>query len=316
MRIGYNTWSMATVPYQVFIPELHRIGYTAIAISVKEAYGIGGRRVPNAAALDVLTRDDRRRIKQEFEQRDLRLPAVIGNQPLVEDDPQRHAAAMQRLKDTIDLCVELAPRGQPLPTMNTGSDGRSADFEARKQQIVDRCGELARYGASRGVTVCLEPHVNGAIDTPQRATWLVEAVGHTHFAIDFDISHFEVVGIPMEQSVPPLVPVTKSVEIKDQAMRLASTPTPEGWRVPGNGMGRASSPDDQPVEFQFLLGGEGDFDLPQFLRLMREQGWTDPISFEASVQCQARPGYDALAAATSTFAWMRAGWEAAGIPLE
>jgi len=66
MRIGYNTWSMATVPYETFIPGLSDVGFTAIAISVVPGYTIGGKWVENPAAQDRLSADDRRRIKTAF----------------------------------------------------------------------------------------------------------------------------------------------------------------------------------------------------------------------------------------------------------
>ncbi len=314
MRIGYNTWSMATVPYQEFIPGLQQIGYTAIAVSVIPSYGIGGRRVPNAADLATLSREDRRRIKEAFEQRGLELSSVIGNQPVIEDDPAKSAQHLQRLRDTVDFCVDVAPRGQAVPTMNTGSGGRPADFEARKQQLVERLGHLADYAARRGVVVCVEPHVGAAIDTPERSEWLVQAVNHPSCRLDFDVSHFEVVGIPLEETVSRLAPLAASVEIKDQRFRYAGEPAPEGWRIEGNGLGRATAPDGREVEYQFLLGGEGDFDLPKYLRLMQAAGWTGAVGFEASVQCQARPGYDALAEAARTYRWMADGWECAGVP--
>jgi sugar phosphate isomerase/epimerase len=317
MRIGFNTWSIATVPYQVFIPELHKIGYTSITISVIESYGIGGKRVPNAGDMALLTKDDRRRIREECERRGLELSAVVGNQSLVGDDPERIGAAMQRLKETIDFCVEVAPRTQSfVPTMNTGTGGHTDDFESRKQQIADRLGELAAYGAERDVVVCLEPHVNGAIDTIDRSEWVVTAVDHPHCALDFDVSHFEVGGFPLDESVRRLAPLAKSVEIKDQNTRLVDEPLRDGWRVEGNGLGRTTSPAGRPMEFQFLLGGEGDFDLTRYLRLMQESGWTGAIGFEASVACQARPGYDGIAAAATTYRWMADGWERAGISKE
>jgi sugar phosphate isomerase/epimerase len=315
MRIGYNTWSMATVPYQTFIPALAEIGYTAIAISVIPHYGIGGRRVPNAADLDNLTQEDRRRIKEEFERRGLELSAIIGNQPIIEDDPERSKAGLQRLRETIDLCVDVTPNGQFVPTMNTGSGGRPADFESHKDQLVERLGQLSDYAATRGVTICVEPHVGAAIDTPDRSEWLVRTVNHPNCRLDFDVSHFEVVGIPLEASVPRLAPLAASVEIKDQNFRYADTdePAPPGWRVEGNGVGRAIAPNGRPVEYQFLLGGEGDFDLSQYLRMMQQAGWTGAIGFEASVQCQQRPNYDALTSARSIYRWMADGWEQAGI---
>src|SRR5689334_6380759 len=128
MRIGYNTWSSATVPYEVFIPTLSDIGFRAIAISVVPGYPIAGHMVKNAGALDSLSSDDRRKIKAAFRERDLKLPSIIGNQSLLHDDPELAAMAMTHLRGAIDLCVELAPDGE-VPTLNTGTGGGNGDLD-------------------------------------------------------------------------------------------------------------------------------------------------------------------------------------------
>jgi inosose dehydratase len=313
MRIGYNTWSMATVPYQAFIPGLSDIGFRAIAISVVPGYTIGGRWVENAAALDRLSPDDRKHIKHAFVERDLKLPSVIGNQSLVEEDAAKNAVAMQRLRDSIDLCVELA-LDEHVPTLNTGVSGHSGDLEAKSGLITDRLGALADYAHQRGVVICIEPHVGGAVDTVERSEWLIQTVGSPAVRLDFDVSHFEVVGVPMETSVPRLLPLASAVEIKDQQFRYTDDgPPSDGWLVNGNGVGRATAPNGRPVEYQFLLAGEGTFDLPGYLKLVKKQGFAEPIAFEASVQCQARPGYDALASAAGIYRWMADGWQQAGL---
>lgn len=343
MRIGYNTWSMAKVPYTEFIPGLSEIGFGAIAISVVPGYTIGGQWVENAAALDRLSADDRRQIKQAFVERDLKLPSVIGNQSLVEDDADKNALAMQRLRDSIDLCVELAIDGH-LPTMNTGVAGHSGDLEAKSALVLDRLGALAEHARQQGVVICIEPHVGGAVDTVERAEWLIRTVDSPAVRLDFDVSHFEVVGVPMQTSVPRLLPLANAVEIKDQQFRYlddggvaprrgAFRGNPPGtdsvdpqrdtfggtgsavdnWLVEGNGVGRATAPNGRPVEFQFLLAGEGTFDLPGYLKIVKAHGFAEPIAFEASVQCQARPGYDGLASAAGIYRWMADGWQQAGL---
>jgi sugar phosphate isomerase/epimerase len=319
MRIGYNTWSMATVPYATFIPCLADIGFGAIAISVVPSYQIGGQRVDNAAALETLTADDRKKIRAAFRERDLKLPSIIGNQSLVEESAEARRGALDVLRREIDLCAELAIDDE-VPTLNTGIGGISGDLEDPRTQafVLEGLAELADYAHRRGVVVCIEPHVNGAIDTIERAEWLLRAVGHPALRLDFDVSHFEVQGVPMDESVPRLAPLAAAAEVKDQHCRVLPSRTSgtDGWRVPGNGSGRATAPDGRRLEFQFLLAGEGTFDLPRYLRLMREQGFDRPIAFEASVQCQARPGYDALASAVDIYRWMASAWQAAGISAE
>jgi len=309
---------MATVPYTDFIPGLSDIGFTAIAISVVPGYTIGGQRVANAGDQAGLSAADRKRIKQAFQERGLELPSIIGNQSLVEQDPELSAANLNRLRDAIDLCVELTPPGQAVPTLNTGVAGRSGDLEANRQMVLDRLGALTDYARQHGVVICIEPHVGGAVDTPERAEWLVGAIDSPALRLDFDVSHFEVVGVPLDESVGRLGPLAGAAEIKDQHFRYLRSlddadAAPAGWLVEGNGVGRACAPDGRPVEFQFLLGGEGTFELSKYLRLMHAQGFSAPIAFEASVQCQARPGYDALASAVQIYRWMAAGWQAAGI---
>ncbi len=309
MRIGYNTWSLARVPYQDFLGGLADIGYTAIALSVVPGYTIGGEWVANATDLRGLSADDRKRIKRGFQERGLVLPSVIGNQSLLHDDPERNAEALARLRASIDLCVELALDGQPTPTLNTGTGGHSGDLEARQQMLLDRLGEVVEYARSRGVVVCLEPHVGAPVDTIERSEWLVRTVASPYLRLDFDVSHFEVQCVPASEAVPRLVPLAAAAEFKDQRV-YAGASDREGW-VDGNGWGESEG-----RQYQFLLGGEGTFDVAGYLELMRAAGWTEPLSFEASVQCQARPGYDGLREAARTYAWMRAGWQAAGIPVE
>jgi sugar phosphate isomerase/epimerase len=170
---------------------------------------------------------------------------------------------------------------------------------------------LTEYARQRGVVICIEPHVSGAVDSLERAEGLVQAINSPYCRLDFDVSHFEVQGIPSTESVPRLAPLAGAAEIKDQLARPRDA-TGVPW-VDGNGSGESTAPDGRPLRFQFLLGGEGDFDLAGYLRLMQALGFSEPISFEASVQCQARPGYDGLASAERTYRWMAAGWEAAGI---
>lgn len=314
MRIAYNTWSMATVPYTTFIPALAEIGFRAIAISVVPGYTIGGRYVENAGALTQLSADDRRRIRSEFQERELELPSIIGNRSLVSEDAAERERSKEYLRQAIDLCVELAIRD--VPTLNTGTGGTSGDLDNPRTLalIVDGLGEISEYAARRGVVVCVEPHVNAPIDTIERAEWLVQAVASPSLQLDFDVSHFEVQGVPMDDAVSRLVSISAAAEIKDQRWRVIGAAAAEdGWYVPGNGVGRAVTADGRELEFQFLLAGEGTFDLVHYVQLMQAQGFTRPIGFEASVQVQARPDYDAVASAKGIYEWMSRAWQQAGI---
>src|SRR4029079_13290784 len=122
-----------------------------------------------------------------------------------------------------------------------------------------------------GVMVGIEPHVGSALHLPEHAIWMTEEVGSDALTLHFDISHFNVQGIPLEESIEMLAPLALHTHVKDE---------------------RGLSP-----EHQFLIPGEGEMDYPRYLRGMQEAGYQGHIVVEISLMVQARPDYDALAAA-------------------
>jgi sugar phosphate isomerase/epimerase len=261
MRIGYSTWSMFATRYDVFLPALDEIGYTAIALNVSPGGG-------------------------------------------------------QRRKDTVDFCVEVTPPGQRVPTMTSTAGGRPDSYDDDKTLLIERVGELTEYARSRGVIFGLEVHAATAVSTPARVDEVLGAVDSPFCRLDYDGSHFEVQRIPMEEVISRVLPWTVTVDIKDQRVRLTDEPEPAGWRIPGNGSSRTATPDGRAVEYQWVEGGEGEFALPQFLRLMQDAGWRGAICYEMSVHVQQRPEYDGLAAAARTYRWMADGWAQAGVPTD
>lgn len=208
------------------------------------------------------------------------------------------------------------PAGQRVPTMTSTAGGRPDSYDGDRDLLIERVGELTEYARSRGVIFGLEVHAATAVSTPARVDEVLGAVDSPFCKLDYDGSHFEVQCIPMEEVIPRVLPWTVTVDIKDQRVRLADRPEPEGWRIPGNGSGRTATPDGRPVEYQWVLGGEGGFALPGFLRLMQAAGWRGAICYETSVHAQQRPDYDGLAAAAQTYRWMADGWAQAGVPTD
>ena len=66
-------------------------------------------------------------------------------------------------------------------------------------------------------------------------------------------------------------------------------------------------------DHQFLIPGEGDMDYPRYLRLMRDAGYDGHIVVEISLMVQARPDYDALAAAAQSYAVLSRAFAEAGL---
>ena len=256
MRIGYSTWGMRDVPIEKALPAIARIGFQGVELSVAPGW-----------STELYSLDARQRalIKDLFREHGLVLTSVIRNASMVADDPAEHAANMQSLRDAIDLTAELAQAGE-VSVMTSHLGGGPSDWEAKRCLAVERLQELAPYAADRNVVIAVEIHCGSMLNLPDRVDWLFERVQHPNVRLNFDISHMEVMGIPIEESVPALAPYSVHTHVKDQ---------------------RGHYPD-----LEFLTPGEGPFDFVKYLRAMDSAGYEGFITAEVSVMVQRRPDYD------------------------
>jgi sugar phosphate isomerase/epimerase len=278
MKLGYCTWGMPTVPVDTFIPFLAQLGYDGIELTVKPGY---------TTQLSVLDAAERRRIAQLLKDHHLALPAIAGHTPMLERDPDTAERHWAQLTAAVDLALDWALDGTP-PAIDTTVGGTPAQWDELKPLMIERVGALVRYGEQRGVVIAIEPHVSEMLDTPARALELLDAIPSPNLKLNFDISHFNVMGIPIAESVAALAAHTVHTHVKDE---------------------RGIAPNHQ-----FLIPGEGEFDYVTYLHEMRAHGYAGFITAEISnMVWQRRPDYDPLAAAEQTYRTLARAFEQAGI---
>lgn len=277
MLLSYSTWGMPRVPIDIAVGHCAQLGFDGLELAVIPGW------VTDAALLDG---PERARIRRLYDESGLDLCGLCGNSPLLLDDAEELEASLARLRAYLDLAAELRTNSEPLAVSCT-SGGAPADWDANRERLVERYGELARYAQSRDVMINAEPHVGAALHTPDQARWLVEQVGSPGLGIHFDISHFNVQGMDMDEVVSELGPICAHTHVKD-----------ERGVVP---------------EYEFLIPGEGDMDYVRYLKGMERTGYRGHITVEISIMVQRRPDYDALAAATRSYEVLSAAFDTAGI---
>jgi len=277
MKIGYCTWGMPTVPVDIILPFLAGLGYAGVELTVIPGY---------TTELSTLDAAERRRIARMLKDNHLELPAIASQTSMVERDPDVASRHWARLTGAVDLAVDWALDGAP-PSIDTTVGGTSAQWDELKPLLIERMGELVRYGEQRGVVIAAEPHVGSMLDTPARVLELLRTIDSPYLKLNFDISHFNVMGIPIAESVAALAPHTVHTHVKD-----------ERGVVPN---------------YEFLIPGEGEFDYVAYLHAMREHGYDDYITAEVSIMVQRRPGYDPLAAAEQTYRTLARAFDQAGM---
>jgi sugar phosphate isomerase/epimerase len=280
VRIGYCSWGMMHVDIEEAIPAVAKIGYHGIELAVTprwptELYSLDARK--------------RRRIAALLDQYNLVLTGIAGHTSMCEDDPDRNAANMARLRDSIDLAAELAQEDEP-PIVVSLIGGKEREWDGKKELIAERVYQLGEYAASRGVILAVEPHSGTAFDLPERALWLMETLDHPAVRLNFDISHFDIRGIGIDECVPRMVPWSVSTHVKDQ---------------------RGIYPDHE-----FLTPGSGPFDFVHYLTAMHEAGYAGFIGMEVSVMVQRRPGYDPFVDAALGYYALLHAFNESGVPLD
>jgi sugar phosphate isomerase/epimerase len=277
MRIGYSTWGMKTVPLEEALPAIAKIGYQGVELSVAPGW------ISELYALDAAKRQ---RIRELLAEHHLVLTSVIRNASMVEEDPQKNAESLQSLRDAIDLTAELAQPGEPA-VMTSHLGGRPEDWEAKRNLAVERLVGLTDYAAQRGVIIAVEIHCMSMLNLPERVVWLFEQVKSPAARLNFDISHMEVMGIGIDQSVPVLAPYAIHTHVKDQRGRYPN--------------------------LEFLTPGEGPFDFVHYLRAMQATGYNGFITAEVSLMVQGRPNFDPFFHAQLSYWTLRKAFYVAGI---
>lgn len=277
MQLGYSTWGMPTVPIDVSIPHLAFLGFDGIELTIIQRF---------TTELSTLDSVERKRIASLLDEHNLALPAIAAHSNLMDVDVESHKRNMWRLKGGVDLAIDLA-QGDNIAAVNTTTGGKPGEWDTKKDFLCERVGELVDYAASKGVIIAMEPHIGAIIDTPAKVLELLEIIDSPYLKVNFDISHFDIVGMSTEETVSALAPVSVHTHVKDQ---------------------RGISPD-----FEFLIPGEGEFDYVDYLKAMQQHGYDGFITAEVSFMVQARKDYDPLAAADLTYKTLSKAFEDTGI---
>ncbi|HIA68802.1 TPA: sugar phosphate isomerase/epimerase [Candidatus Poribacteria bacterium] len=265
MKLGYSTWGMPTVPVEIAIRHIAKLGFDGIELTVIPGY---------TTELSTLNSSERQRIAKLLKDHHLPLSAIAAHSNLLATNKEDYQKNMWRLKGGVDLAVDLVEDGI-MPAVNTTPGGSPNQWEELKSFLVERINELVDYAKLRGVTIAMEPHVGAIIDTPDKMRECLDLVDSPYFKVNFDISHFDVVGFTIEEAVAALAPHSIHTHVKDQRGRHPN--------------------------FEFLIPGEGDFDYVTYLKEMQESGYDGFITVEVSMMVQQRKDYDPLAAATLSY---------------
>ena len=258
--VGFNNGTNGTKSMKAAdaLRTMAKIGYDGVELALMPGW-------PTDPA--VMSEGDRKELRGLVNLTGRALPAsleVLG----LKGTAENRAHNLERLKLAIDLGHVLMP-GNP-PVVETILAGKSEEWEQVKGRFADELAGWARLGEERENTICFKPHAGQAVDTPERAIWLLDQVRSKRLRIVYDYSHFFVEGLPLDETLRKLIPYTAYVAVKD------ATGTPQ--------------------DHQFLLPGDGKTDYARYFRLLKELEYSGFVGVEVSAMIHRKPDYQTVPA--------------------
>jgi inosose dehydratase len=261
MKLSGSNYGMPTLTLDEALAFHAELGLRAMELTVLPNY---------ATALELLAPSGPRAILDQFKRYGIACSGIANFQNLTDADGDETTTVMARHRQAIDLAVQLT-QGDQRPVVVFFSGGGPADWPAARQRLIDRIGELAEYARSKGVVMAMKAHALGCVRLPHHLVDLFEQVGSPGFRFCFDMSHYEVQGLSIEQAMYPLLALSAHTEIKAS---IGTAPQQE-YMIPGE-------PNTQ-----------SDF-LGQF-KAMKRLGYQHYLVPEMSVHVMRRPTYDQYA---------------------
>ncbi len=209
-----------------------------------------------------LSPEDRRTLRKQIEDSGLALPSLLESISL-KPTADGKAQNLDRLKRAVAFGNDLAP-SQP-PYLDTILGRKKAEWDAVKHDMVAELRTWVPVLEDGNTTLTFKPHAGDAVQSPERALWLINEVGSPRIRVVYDYSHFYVEGYPLEESLRQLFAYSPIIVVKD------SQGTSE--------------------KHDYLLPGDGKTDYLAYFRLLRELNYSGFVNVEVSGHIHRKPGY-------------------------
>ena len=265
MQIAYSTYALQGIDPFDAVARVGEIGYNALEINCGAAWPTAPERFGPS---------QRSRLRDALQGAGFPPPPVMNLIGLCAADEDQGAKSEQ-LRLTCRLARDLSWQDRPA-VVTTTLGPQAGSWDESKDAVVRRLRVYGELAAQANCVLAVEPHIGQELDTPEKANWLMQAVGHPHVRLNFDYSHFLVQGIELAHSLELTARYAVHAHIKD------------GRMVDG--------------KVRFALPGDDQLDLAAYLRAVRAAGLDVPIVAEVSGQIWGRPGYDPWPVARRCFA--------------
>jgi sugar phosphate isomerase/epimerase len=264
MKLGYSTYAMKDLDVFEAVPRIHDLGYEFLEISARSQW-------PTSA--ENFDQPSRARLVKTLQKCGFPPAPLMAELPSCVPDSD-WSTSVASFELTCMLARDLN-FGSTSAVVTCTLGSCPSPWEKHREAVCDAMLRLADLADRYHVVVAVEPHAGIAFDTPEKAVWLMENTDHPAIKLNFDMSHFKVLGLDMQHCVDLCVPYAAHAHIKDGRME-------EGT-------------------IRYLLPGEGNLDLPAFFAAVTRGGLAVPVTVEVSAMIWNQSDYEPWTTAAKCF---------------
>lgn len=178
-------------------------------------------------------------------------------------------AEIERVKRHVDIANRLGVKTMRHDVaFRPKNECTIEQFESDLEMLVHACRAAADHAAQYGITTSIENH-GFYIQSSDRVQRLIHAVNRPNYKTTMDIGNFMCVDEDSVSAVKKNMPYASMVHLKDFYLRPSYRNPGEGWF--------------ESLSGNYLRGaivGQGDIDMPEVVRVVKESGYDGYISIE------------------------------------
>ena len=260
--LGYSLYGMKMVPLAESFDACARIGYSNVEICMFPGY---------PGEPKALSKDARAERRRQLNGLGLTVSSIMPRVGLGGDDSSQ-VKVRETLREAAALGQDLSSSAAPVVQAQLGG-GKPDQWEGQKQRMVAQLGAWAETLKEAGAVTVLGTHMGATINTPERLLWLHSQVARPEIALYYNHIHYTLEGVPIEQSLPELIPFSRFLHLQD----ATGTPENKNYLLPGDPAG--------PTDFV------------RYFRGLARLGYRGPLVVHVSGKFSTAPGYEPLAVA-------------------
>ncbi len=255
VQLGYSNYAMKALDIFEALPRLKEIGYEAMEIAIRTGWQTSAEKLDSRS---------RRGLVEVLQSCGFPPPPLMGELATCVQD-ERWEETVSRFESSCILARDLNFGDRPAVVTST-LGGCPSPWEGVRDEVKESLLRLADVAEKYRVILALEPHYGNELDTPEKSVWMMEATQHECLKLNFDISHFTPQGFDLNHCVGLCAPYAVHTHIKDGVVE--------------NG------------KIRYLLPGEGELDLTEYMAAVSAAGIGVPITVEVSGMIWSWPDYD------------------------